>query len=307
MAADEEAVNESTPLTSESGGKNGGATLDEDRWSAALLFVLYTLQGIPMGLSASIPFMLASRVTYKQQAVLSLVALPFSMKLLWAPIIDGLYSERFGRRKSWLVPVQLLCGMVMLTGARHLPEWMGERPGTEPDVNVLAAFFGFLFFLMATQDVAVDGWALTMLSPARVAWAGAINSVGQTLGYFLAYVGFLALNDEGTCNKYLRAVPASGGLVSLSAFVSFWGWAFLATTVVVWVGKTEKPHHSEDGSGVLSMYRCAPSLGSLRSAASRKRPLPLESALPCHANACVLRLGYPPRQPDPVRRHASDV
>ncbi|KAJ1639185.1 acetyl-coenzyme A transporter 1-domain-containing protein [Pavlovales sp. CCMP2436] len=235
-------------------GPRAAETLREDKLSAALLFALYTLQGIPMGLSASIPFLLQSRVTYKQQAVLSLVALPFSLKLLWAPIIDGLYSERFGRRKSWLVPIQILCGGVMIVGAAHLPAWMGDAPGVEPDVNALAGFFGFLFFLMATQDVAVDGWALTMLSPARVAWAGAINSVGQTLGYFLSYVGFLALNDEGTCNRFLRARPGTGGMVSLGGFVAFWGWAFLFTTVVVWVGKAERPEAGAAG-GVLAMYR----------------------------------------------------
>jgi hypothetical protein len=76
----------------------------------------------------------------------------------------------------------------MLAGAGSLSGWMGDAKGTEPDVNALARFFGALFFLMATQDVAVDGWALTMLSPERVAWAGAINSVGQTLGYFISCV-----------------------------------------------------------------------------------------------------------------------
>lgn len=277
QSRDEEAVDELTPLTADRNGARAAETLAEDRWSAALLFVLYTLQGIPMGLSASIPFLLANRVTYKQQAVLSLVALPFSLKLLWAPVIDGLYSERFGRRKSWLVPVQLLCGFVMLAGASHLPGWMGELSGTEPDVHALAAFFGFLFFLMATQDIAVDGWALTMLSPPRVAWAGAINSVGQTLGYFVAYVGFLALNDEGTCNTFLRAAPAAGGLVSLSGFVAFWGWAFLGTTAVVCVAKSEKPLAAEDGAagGVIAMYRCA-----LRALGPRLRRIPRAARSP---------------------------
>ena len=45
------------------------------------------------------------------------------------------------------------------------------------------SYFFALYFLMATQDIAVDGWALTMLSRKKVGYAGTCNSVGQTLGY----------------------------------------------------------------------------------------------------------------------------
>lgn len=39
-----------------------------DRWNIALLLFLYTLQGIPLGLSAAIPMILQNRgVSYKQQ------------------------------------------------------------------------------------------------------------------------------------------------------------------------------------------------------------------------------------------------
>lgn len=70
-----------------------------DVGSIALLLVLYTLQGIPMGLSASVPFLLQERVSYKQQALFSLVSLPFSFKLIWAPIVDSTRFLGLGRRK----------------------------------------------------------------------------------------------------------------------------------------------------------------------------------------------------------------
>jgi len=47
-----------------------------------------------------------------------------------------------------------------------------------------------------------------MLRPENVGYASTCNSVGQTLGYFIAFVGFLALNDPSTCNKYLRSGKA---------------------------------------------------------------------------------------------------
>jgi len=112
-----------------------------------------------------------------------------------------------------------------------------------------------LYFMMATQDIAVDGWALTILSKSNVGYASTCNSVGQTLGYFLSYVGFLALNNPETCNKYFRSEPSTEGLVSLGGFIGFWGWAFLIVTVLVWFLKSEKPDDEEDELGVAETYR----------------------------------------------------
>ena len=50
----------------------------------------------------------------------------------------------------------------------------GEEAGVGavvPDVASLTAMFFLLNFLAATQDVAVDGWALTMLAPSNVGTA----------------------------------------------------------------------------------------------------------------------------------------
>jgi hypothetical protein len=90
--------------------------LHGDRSSIALLMLLYVLQGIPLGIAGSIPYLLSSRhVSYKDQAVFSFVHWPFSIKLLWAPIVDSVYFPAFGRRKSWLVPTQYLIGLFMFT------------------------------------------------------------------------------------------------------------------------------------------------------------------------------------------------
>lgn len=67
--------------------------------NVSLLLFLYVLQGIPLGLAGSIPLILQSKsVSYKDQAFFSFVFWPFSLKLLWAPLVDALYFSRFGRR-----------------------------------------------------------------------------------------------------------------------------------------------------------------------------------------------------------------
>lgn len=73
--------------------------------------------------------------------------------------------------------------------------------------------------LFASKDIAVDGWALTMLSRENVGYASTCNSVGQTAGYFLGNVLFLALESADFCNKYLRIEPKDTGIVTLSGIL----------------------------------------------------------------------------------------
>uniref|UniRef100_A0A4W5LA40 Solute carrier family 33 member 1 n=1 Tax=Hucho hucho TaxID=62062 RepID=A0A4W5LA40_9TELE len=185
--------------------------------NVSLLLFLYVLQGIPLGLAGSIPLILQSKnVSYKDQAFFSFVFWPFSLKLLWAPLVDALYLTRFGRRKSWLVPTQYLLGLFMLYLSVTVDTLLKRDQGRGPDVVTLTTVFFMLAFLAATQDIAVDGWALTMLSRENVGYASTCNSVGQTAGYFLGNVLFLALESADFCNTYLRAEPKETGIVTLS-------------------------------------------------------------------------------------------
>jgi PAT family acetyl-CoA transporter-like MFS transporter 1 len=110
----------------------------------------------------------------------------------------------------------------------------------EPDVRALTALFFALYALMATQDVAVDGWALTLLSRRNVGLASTANAVGQTVGYFAAYTGYLALSEHG--------------LATLAGFMRFWGVAFLLSAVAVAL-KREAPHPEGGASAsVGSVY-----------------------------------------------------
>lgn len=139
--------------------------LKRDRRSIVLLTFLYVLQGIPLGIAASVPYLLQTRkISYTDQAVFSFVHWPFSLKLLWAPVVDSVYVSRFGRRKSWLIPTQYLIGVFMILLSTNIHEMMGENGEQSISVSSLTAVFFALNFLAATQDIAVDGWALTMLS-----------------------------------------------------------------------------------------------------------------------------------------------
>ncbi|XP_071608960.1 acetyl-coenzyme A transporter 1 isoform X2 [Heliangelus exortis] len=188
--------------------------------SILLLLVLYVLQGIPLGLAGSVPLILQSKnASYTDQAFFSFVFWPFSLKLLWAPLVDAVYLRGFGRRKSWLVPTQYVLGFFMIYMSTQVEMLLGDGKDRGPDVVALTVTFFFFEFLAATQDIAVDGWALTMLSRENVGYASTCNSVGQTAGYFLGNVLFLALESPSFCNKYLRFQPQPRGIVTLSGWI----------------------------------------------------------------------------------------
>jgi len=213
------------------------ANFRPDLGNILLLLFLYVLQGIPLGLIASVPMILQNHhVSYSEQAKFSFAYWPFSLKLLWAPIVDAVYSNRMGRRKTWLVPMQYLIGIFMLILSSRVDAMLDTV-----NVGLITSVFFALNFLAATQDIAVDGWALTMLRRENVGYASTCNSVGQTAGYFLGYVVFLALESAEFSNTYLRTIPEETGLVTLPGFLYFWAWVFMITTTVVWFLKTERP------------------------------------------------------------------
>lgn len=139
------------------------------------MFYFYFNKGIPLGLSTTVLYLLQSdkKKTFVNLATFSLIHWPFSLKILWAPIVDALYIRRIGRRKSWIMPVQYLIGIILIILAYNITDWFGLSEknvfaplGSSHSVKIywITATFFLLTFLAATQDIVVDGWALTMLS-----------------------------------------------------------------------------------------------------------------------------------------------
>lgn len=220
-------------------------SLKGDYGNIVFLLLLYVLQGIPIGLSSAVPLLLTNRkVSYSEQALFSFVTWPFSLKLLWAPIVDSLFWRKLGRRKSWLVPVQLCIGIFMLVLSRSVNSLLTDDPttGTKPDIQLLTFIFLMLNFLAATQDIAVDGWALTMLSRRNVGYASTCNTAGQTAGFFIGNVIFLALESTDFSNKYLRSAnnQKPTGIVPFDEFLYYCGIVFLVVTILVALIKGEK-------------------------------------------------------------------
>ena len=82
----------------------------------------------------------------------------------------------------------------------------------------------------------------------------------MNLGYFTSFTVFLALNDPDFCNNYLRSKGSKSpeGIILLSHYMSFWGWAYLIITICVWLGKKEDNFQA---LGKLQLFNIAPTSG----------------------------------------------
>eukprot|EP00897_Mesotaenium_endlicherianum_P005807 jgi/Mesen1/5254/ME000263S04355 len=127
-----------------------------------------------------------------------------------------------------VLPIQLASGILMLASSSTAQLWLDE--------GNIKGMTG-LFFLL---DIAVDGWALTLLSRQNVGHASTCQTLGINTGYFMSFTIFLALSDESFCNRYLRKSPLPYGWMSLAGYLRAWGCIYiLVTFLLLW--KREKP------------------------------------------------------------------
>ncbi|RLV91400.1 putative membrane protein [Spathaspora sp. JA1] len=227
---------------SASGGAPGGKLDVQDRKAFIILVILYCLQGVPVGLAfGSIPFILKSKLSYSQVGLFSLASYPYSLKLIWSPFVDSIYSKKWGRRRSWIIPIQTVSGLMLLSLGYIIDDLLLD---TSKYLWQITGSFFMLVFFCATQDIAVDGWALTCLSPHSLSFASTAQTIGINLGYFMSFTIFLALSSPDFTNKYLRAVPIEDkGLFSLGQYLTFWGWMYLIVTLVIILYIPEDPPH----------------------------------------------------------------
>lgn len=227
----------------------------QDRRNFCLLVLLYFLQGIPMGLaSGSVPFLLKKRLSYGQIGVFSLAAYPYSLKLLWSPIVDAVWSPTLGRRKSWILPIQMCSGLGMLYLGSQVEAMMVTAGASDGSGVWNFTYWWFmLVFLCATQDIAVDGWALTLLSPPNLSYASTAQTVGLTGGHFLSYTVFLAFQAPDFANRWFRKTPIPEGIMTLGGYLTFWGWAYIVVTLALAVLKKEE--QTKDRDGILEVYK----------------------------------------------------
>lgn len=91
----------------------------------------------------------------------------------------------------------------------------------------------------------------------NVGHASTCNTVGQTAGYFLGHVVFLALESKDFANAYIWPETRDTGLVTMAGYMRFWAYIFFISTTLVALFKPEEETREEDDMGIKETYQLA--------------------------------------------------
>ena len=176
-----------------------------------LAFLLGISSGFPLTLLLATMTYWLSKIGIDKKTIGFAIALgtPYTLKFLWAPLIDGIslpvLTRIFGQRRAWLLFVQALLAIAIIQlGASDPLHHIGRF-----------AFWGLVVaFLGATQDIVIDAYRIEMLPDDELAQGTATNQVGYRTGNLLAGAGTVWLaSTEGAGLGWSAAYALSAALV----------------------------------------------------------------------------------------------
>jgi PAT family beta-lactamase induction signal transducer AmpG len=162
--------------------------------------------GLPLALTAGTlqAWLTAEGVELKTIGLFTLVGLPYTLKFLWAPLIDRIVPPWLGRRRGWMVVTQLCVAIALVLMALTSPRQQPER---------LAALALLVAFLSASLDIVFDAYRTETLKPRERGLGAAIWVNGYRLALLVAGAGSFLLADWiGWSMTYLTmaAIMAAG-------------------------------------------------------------------------------------------------
>jgi PAT family beta-lactamase induction signal transducer AmpG len=160
-------------------------------FSARMLVVALMgfVSGLPLLLTGSVlqAWMKDVGVDLATIGLFALAGLPYTLKFVWAPLFDRYVPIALGRRRSWLLLVQLaLIGALVLLAE--------SSPAGSPLGVAIAALL--VTFFSASQDIVVDAYRREVLADDEQGLGAALAVNGYRLGMLLASGGGLILADH---------------------------------------------------------------------------------------------------------------
>ena len=178
--------------------------VDAREWREALAVYLTRRQLVIflMGFSSGLPLLLGFSTLsfWLREADVGLaaigglltVATPYSLKFLWAPLLDHvrlpIVTRWLGLRRGWLLTIQLLLiGSIVVVGQGNPSHSLG----------FLAAAALVMAFLSASQDIVVDAYRIEILAEHEQGAGAAMTQVGYRVGMLASGAGALAFYFVG--------------------------------------------------------------------------------------------------------------
>ncbi len=175
--------------------------------------------GLPLALSGStlLVWMRESGVDLGTIGLFALVGTPYTLKFLWAPLVDALHvpvlTKLLGRRRGWLVFAQLLLIAAILLLAL-----------TDPAKSPFYVALGALLVAAAssTQDIVVDAFRVESLPESEQAAGMASYVAAYRVGMLISTAGALFLVSGFEATGLTKAIA--------------WMWGYVATAAMVLIG-----------------------------------------------------------------------
>jgi PAT family beta-lactamase induction signal transducer AmpG len=184
-----------------------------------IVILLGFSSGLPLALSGATLaiWMTESGVNLRTIGLYALVGLPYTLKFLWAPLVDALdipvLSRALGRRRGWLVFSQFLLAAAILFLAVQDPS-VSLWPVALGAVMVAAA--------SATQDIVIDAFRVESLDTSEQAAGMAGYVAAYRIGMLASGAGVIALT------AWLEHIGVSRDTV--------WMWGYVAAAALVGIG-----------------------------------------------------------------------
>src|SRR6188768_1584973 len=184
-----------------------------------IVLLLGFSSGLPLALSGSTlqVWMTESGVDLTTIGLFALVGTPYTLKFLWAPLVDALhvplFTRRFGRRRGWLVFAQLLLIAAILLLAL-----------TDPAKSPLFVALGALLVaaMSSTQDIVVDAFRVESLPESEQAAGMASYVAAYRIGMLISTAGALFI--------------VSGFEGALGSRGAAWMWGYVVMAALVLIG-----------------------------------------------------------------------
>ncbi len=176
---------------------------------------------IALGFASGLPLLLSGQtlgawmtnvgVNLKTIGIFSLVTLPYSLKVFWAPLLDRYSLPWLGRRRGWMALTQLIMAGVILAMSVVDPK------ATPP---TMALFALMLAFFSASHDVVSDAYRTDVLPPNERASGTSTFILGYRLAMLFAGAGAMILSDHLPWSTVYQILA-----VLMAASVVFTWWA----------------------------------------------------------------------------------
>jgi PAT family beta-lactamase induction signal transducer AmpG len=153
------------------------------------ILILAAASGFPNQITESVlqAWLKDSGASNTTIGVMSYVALPYLLKFLWAPFVDRYPLPLLGRRRGWMLAMQLaLAAAIAATALQH--------PGVSLAPITVCALA--IVFFSATQDIAIDAYRADVSLPSERGLAAAAANLGYRSASWIAVAVALVIADH---------------------------------------------------------------------------------------------------------------